>query len=107
MEKEMGTHYSILAWEIPRTEEPGGLQSMGLQKSQTQLSTKQQQQSYVYNDVVPLFSILMWLLAVTDMLLKLCLQMTMQPVITVTVYYKILLMNKIVNKQEGKGRWKA
>ena len=34
----MATHSSILAWEIPWTEEPGGLQSMGLQKSQTQLS---------------------------------------------------------------------
>ena len=30
-EKEMATHSSILAWEIPRTEEPGGLQSLGLQ----------------------------------------------------------------------------
>ena len=36
LEKEMTTHSSILAWEIPWTEEPGGLQSMGLQ-SQTQL----------------------------------------------------------------------
>ena len=78
----------------------------GLQKSQTQLSTKQQQ-SYVYNDVASLFSTLIWLLAVIDMLLKLCLQMTMQLVIIITVYCKILLMNKIVNKQEGKGRWKA
>ena len=34
-EKEMATHSSILAWRIPWTEEPGGLQSMGLQKSQT------------------------------------------------------------------------
>ena len=33
MEKEMATHSSILAWEIPRTEEPGGLQSMESQKS--------------------------------------------------------------------------
>ena len=33
-EKEMATHSSILAWEIPWTEEPGGLQSMELQKSQ-------------------------------------------------------------------------
>ena len=33
LEKEMATHSSILAWEIPWTEEPGGLQSMGLQKS--------------------------------------------------------------------------
>ena len=32
MEGEMATHSSILAWKIPRTEEPGGLQSMGLQK---------------------------------------------------------------------------
>ena len=30
MEKEMATHSRILAWEIPCTEEPGGLQSMGL-----------------------------------------------------------------------------
>ena len=29
----MATHFSILAWEIPWTEEPGGLQSMGLQTS--------------------------------------------------------------------------
>ena len=38
LEKEMATHTSILAWAIPRTEEPGGLQSMGSKKSQTQLS---------------------------------------------------------------------
>ena len=38
LEKEMATHSSILAWKIPWTEEPGGLQSMGLQKSRTQLS---------------------------------------------------------------------
>ena len=31
LEKEMATHSSILAWEIPWTEEPGGLQSMGSQ----------------------------------------------------------------------------
>ena len=30
--KEMATHSSILAWKIPRTEDPGGLQSMGLQR---------------------------------------------------------------------------
>ena len=38
LEKEMATHSSVLAWEIPWTEEPGGLQSMGSQKSWTQLS---------------------------------------------------------------------
>ena len=32
LEKEMATHSSILAWEIPWTEEPGGLQSMGSQR---------------------------------------------------------------------------
>ena len=32
LEKEMATHSSILAWRIPQTEEPGGLQSMGSQK---------------------------------------------------------------------------
>ena len=32
LEKEMATRSSILAWEIPWTEEPGGLQSMGLQR---------------------------------------------------------------------------
>ena len=32
LEKEMETHSSILAWEIPWTEEPGGLQSMGKQR---------------------------------------------------------------------------
>ena len=35
LEKEMATYSSILAWEIPWTEEPGRLQSMGSQKSQT------------------------------------------------------------------------
>ena len=32
LEEEMATHSSILAWEMPWTEEPGGLQSMGLQR---------------------------------------------------------------------------
>ena len=35
--KEMATQPNILAWEIPWTEEPGGLQSMVSQKSWTQL----------------------------------------------------------------------
>ena len=38
LEKEMATYSSILAWKIPWTEKPGGLQSMGLRKSQTGLS---------------------------------------------------------------------
>ena len=32
LEKKMTTYSSILAWKIPWTEEPGGLQSMGLQR---------------------------------------------------------------------------
>ena len=35
LEKEMETHSSVFAWRIPRTEEPGGLQSMGSRNSQT------------------------------------------------------------------------
>ena len=38
LEKGMAAHPSVLAWRIPWTEEPGGLQSMGSQKSQTGLS---------------------------------------------------------------------
>ena len=32
LEKEMATHFSVLAWEISWTKEPGGLQSMGSQR---------------------------------------------------------------------------
>ena len=35
LEKEMAVNFSILTWEIPWTEEPGGLQSMGSQESDT------------------------------------------------------------------------
>ena len=35
LEKEMATHSNIPAWRIPWTEEPGGLQFMGLQESDT------------------------------------------------------------------------
>ena len=41
LEKDIATHSSIIAWEIPWTEESGGLQSMGSQKSQAWLMTKQ------------------------------------------------------------------
>ena len=43
MEKEI--HFSILPWEIPRTEEPGGLQSMGWQRIRHHLVTKQHTQN--------------------------------------------------------------
>ena len=42
LEKEMATHSSILAWRIPWTEEPGRLQSMGLQRVGHDLATKLQ-----------------------------------------------------------------
>ena len=48
LEKEVATQSHILAWRIPWTEEPGRLQSIGLQKSQTrlrQLSTHAHQHS--------------------------------------------------------------
>ena len=41
LEKEMATHSSILAWEIPRTEEPGRLQSMGSQRVRYNLAATQ------------------------------------------------------------------
>ena len=40
LEKEMATHSSILAQEIPWTEEPGGLQCMGLQRVEQDLATE-------------------------------------------------------------------
>ena len=43
LEEGMATHSSILAWRIPWTEEPGGLQSMGSQRVGHNLVTEQQQ----------------------------------------------------------------
>ena len=45
LEKELTTHSSVLAWEIPWTEEPGKLQFMGLQRSRTWPSKYTQQQN--------------------------------------------------------------
>ena len=47
LEKEMAAHSRILAWEIPWTEEPGGLLFMGLQRVGHDLTTKQQQQQHI------------------------------------------------------------
>ena len=41
LKQEMATHSSILAWEIPWTEKPGRLQSMGSQRVRHNLATKQ------------------------------------------------------------------
>ena len=43
LEKGLAAHSSILAWEIPCTEKPGGLQSMGSQSLRQNLVTKHQQ----------------------------------------------------------------
>ena len=48
LEKEMVTHSSILAWEIPWTKEPDGLQSMGLQRVGHNFATEHIQLSIRY-----------------------------------------------------------
>ena len=61
---EMATYPSILAWKIPWTEESGWLQSMGFQKSQTQLSTWEHKHRYLPRSMIagsygsPIFSFL-------------------------------------------------
>ena len=56
LEKEMATHSSILAWEIPWTEETGGLQSM-VAKSWTQLGTITQFKAETQTDIcTPMFT---------------------------------------------------
>ena len=40
LEEEMATHSSILAWRIPWTEEPGGLQSMGLVEKESDMTSR-------------------------------------------------------------------
>ena len=48
LEKEMATHFSILVWKIPWTEEPGGLQSLGSQRVRQDLSDLAQAHYSVY-----------------------------------------------------------
>ena len=50
LEEEMATHSSVLAWEIPWTEETGGLQSMGLQRVGHNGSNLAKKKQYFYND---------------------------------------------------------
>ena len=47
LEEEMATHSSILAWKIPWTEEPGGLQSMELQRVRHDLATDYTYELYI------------------------------------------------------------
>ena len=49
LENEMTTHSSLLAWEIPWTEEPGGLQSMGHKESDRTQQLNNNKNSYTEN----------------------------------------------------------
>ena len=55
LEKGMATQSTILAWKIPWTEEPGGLQSMGSQRGRQDLSTKPQQKWVEYGKLAFFF----------------------------------------------------
>ena len=52
LEKEMATHSSILAWRIQWTEEPGGLQSMGSQRTDYDLVTEKQQNLHYIQNII-------------------------------------------------------
>ena len=48
----MATHSSVLAWRIPGTGEPGGLPSIGVAQTWTQLKRLQQQQHFIENEFI-------------------------------------------------------
>ena len=54
LEEGMATHSSILAWRIPWTEEPGGLQFMGLQRVRHDLVTNQKQGHFLLSSRSPI-----------------------------------------------------
>ena len=58
LEKEMATQSSILAWKIPWTEEPGGLQPMGLQRVAHDLAAEQPQPHHRFGSQMPLTLVL-------------------------------------------------
>jgi len=67
LEKEMATHSSILAWESPRTEKPGELQSMGTKRVRQDWVTKQEQQLSLClktQEFTHVFSLMLWTLNV-------------------------------------------
>ena len=64
LEKELATHSSILGWDIPQTEEPGRLQSMGLQRAGHDLVTILHHQSVSKMVVIYLNSFLKQLLLI-------------------------------------------
>ena len=75
----MAAHYSILAWRIPWTEEPGGLQSIGSQRDGHNLATKQQQISLVTSKARVRASEPLKALAVRNTLLSVCLALAFSP----------------------------
>ena len=60
LEEEMATHSSIPAWKTPWTEEPGRLQSMGLQRVRYDLVTKQQNPVLSIFGDPEKFSVIIW-----------------------------------------------
>ena len=54
LEEEMATHSSIFAWRIPWTEEPGRLQSTGLQESDTTECTHTHTHTHTHTDMINL-----------------------------------------------------
>ena len=52
LEKEKATHFSILAWRIPWTGEPGGLQSMGSQRVGGNWATKQERMHWINHSII-------------------------------------------------------
>ena len=60
LEEEMATHSSILAWKTPWTEEPGRLQSMGLQRVRYDLVTNQQNPILSIFGDSEKFSVIIW-----------------------------------------------
>ena len=51
LEKDMETHSSFLAWRIPWTEEPGGLESMDSQRIGRDWATNTHAQTYLQNNI--------------------------------------------------------
>ena len=60
LKEEMKTHSSILAWQIPWPEKPGGLELMGLQRVGQELATKQQQVKLKFMDAFYILILLQW-----------------------------------------------
>ena len=56
-EKEMATNSRILAWRIPWTEEPGGLQFMGSQRVRHNCATNTHTHTHTHDPAIPLLSI--------------------------------------------------